>query len=116
MRSSCLHALLQKGGKGAEPLLSTGETSFTSAKSGDSFNSAKSRPQSAAGSFRSAQGAPGTSSGRPSDNAEVYGDAAGRNDSFASAKSFGEASSAVSAKSFTSARSAGNRVRQTPPD
>ena len=64
------------------------------------------------GSFTSAKNAPGSSSGRPSDKDELYGDPAGRDDSFTSAKSFGGAS-AVSARSFQSAKS-GNRVCQMP--
>ena len=63
-----------------------------------------------AGSFTSAKNAPASSSGRPSDKDETFADPAGRDDSFTSAKSFGQAS-AVSARSFQSARS-GNRVRQ----
>lgn len=59
------------------------------------------------GSFTSAAG-PNSETGRPSDKDEMFSDAVARDDSFASAASFGQAS-AVSAKSFQSAKS-GNRV------
>ncbi|BDA47263.1 probable LRR receptor-like serine/threonine-protein kinase at N-terminal half [Coccomyxa sp. Obi] len=86
-----------------EPLLAQREGSFRSAHSADSFSSARSRAQSNVGSFTSAQAGP-SDGGRPSDKDEMFSDAAARDDSFASAASFGQAS-AVSAKSFQSAKS-----------